>query len=87
MRSISTEEGIDGEALIHLEHDELRDIGIKSVGHRLTILKNIYHLKVAHGVTIEPEHYVPVCMLFLPCFFFFFPFSCLEKTPLQAAEC
>jgi hypothetical protein len=64
MRSISTEEGIDGEALIHLEHDELRDIGIKSVGHRLTILKNIYHLKVAHGVTIEPEHYVPVCMLF-----------------------
>ncbi|KAI5837042.1 hypothetical protein DFP73DRAFT_522160 [Morchella snyderi] len=59
-RECFIEEGIDGEALIHLEHDELRDIGIKSVGHRLTILKNIYHLKVAHGVTIEPEHYVPV---------------------------
>lgn len=59
-RECFIDEGIDGEALIHLDHDELRDIGIKSVGHRLTILKNIYHIKVAHGVTIEPEHYVPV---------------------------
>jgi hypothetical protein len=55
--------GVDGKALVHLDHDELRDVGIKSVGHRLTILKNVYNIKIAHGVPIEPEHYVPVCML------------------------
>ncbi|KAL7274748.1 hypothetical protein RUND412_002337 [Rhizina undulata] len=51
---------IDGEALIHLDHEFLKEIGVVSVGHRLTILKNVYHIKIAHDVPIEPDHYVPV---------------------------
>lgn len=57
-----TGEDVDGEALIHLDHDELRELGIKSVGHRLSILKSVYNVKIAHGVPIESDNYVPVCM-------------------------
>jgi protein STE50 len=78
---VSTDNKINGGVLVHLEHDALRDIGIKSVGHRLTILKNVYNVKIAHGVPFEPEHYVPVCAwLFppsLPCRGFFM--SCLLR--------
>ncbi|KAF8325835.1 uncharacterized protein EI90DRAFT_3018898 [Cantharellus anzutake] len=51
--------GISGEILCLLDHDGLREVGVHSVGQRLTILREVYHLKVAHGVPIEPEHYVP----------------------------
>jgi hypothetical protein len=54
------EEGVNGEALIALNHDELREIGIASVGHRLTILKAVYEQKLRTGVRIEEGDYVPL---------------------------
>ncbi|OAL40351.1 hypothetical protein AYO20_00087 [Fonsecaea nubica] len=53
------EHGIEGEALVALKHDELKEMGIASVGHRLTILKNVYDLKVNQDIPIEPDDYVP----------------------------
>jgi hypothetical protein len=53
--------GISGEILSLLDHEGLKEVGVHSVGQRLAILKEVYCLKVAHGITIEPEHYVPPC--------------------------
>ncbi|KAK5199563.1 hypothetical protein LTR72_004723 [Exophiala xenobiotica] len=50
---------ISGEALVALKHEELKEMGIASVGHRLTILKNVYDLKVRQDIPIEPDDYVP----------------------------
>lgn len=60
---IALEHGISGEILSLLDHEGLKEVGVHSVGQRLTILREVYYLKVAHGVTIEPEHYVPPCEL------------------------
>ncbi|TGZ79423.1 hypothetical protein EX30DRAFT_397022 [Ascodesmis nigricans] len=54
------ENEITGDALIRLTHQDLKDMEIISVGHRLTILKAIYNVKVAHNVPFETEDYVPV---------------------------
>ena len=54
------EEGVNGEALIALGHDELRELGIASVGHRLTILKAVYEQKMRAGVKIEEGDYIPL---------------------------
>ncbi|KAF3903446.1 hypothetical protein ABW20_dc0103366 [Dactylellina cionopaga] len=51
---------VNGEALIHLNHELLEEMGIESIGHRLQILKAVYKVKIAHEVPIEPEHYVPI---------------------------
>ncbi|KAJ9613204.1 hypothetical protein H2200_003145 [Cladophialophora chaetospira] len=51
--------GIEGEALVALKHDELKEMGIASVGHRLTILKNVYDMKVNQDIPIDPDDYVP----------------------------
>ncbi len=53
---------ISGEALVALLHDDLKSMGIVSVGHRLTILKSVYDVKKAQDVPIENDHYVPLCM-------------------------
>lgn len=53
--------GISGEILSLLDHEGLKEVGVHSVGQRLTILKEVYHLKVAHDIPIEPEHYIPPC--------------------------
>lgn len=50
-----------GEALIAVKHDELKEMGIASVGHRLTILKSVYETKVKQGVPLDSDHYVPLC--------------------------
>ncbi|ROW13009.1 hypothetical protein VPNG_05966 [Cytospora leucostoma] len=60
------ENEIVGEALIALLHDDLKSMGITSVGHRLTILKSVYHVKKAQDVPIESDHYVPLCKLGFP---------------------
>lgn len=52
-----------GEALIAVKHDELKEMGIASVGHRLTILKNVYEIKIKQGVPLDSDHYVPLCKL------------------------
>ncbi|PKS13315.1 hypothetical protein jhhlp_000086 [Lomentospora prolificans] len=54
------ENDIVGEALIALLHDDLKSMGINSVGHRLTILKSVYDVKKAQDVPIESDHYVPL---------------------------
>lgn len=36
-------------------------MGIGSVGHRLTILKSVYEIKIKQDVRIESDHYVPLC--------------------------
>jgi hypothetical protein len=56
-----SEHGISGEIISLLDHDGLKEIGVHTVGQRLTILKEVYYLKVRHGVPVEPEHYVPPC--------------------------
>lgn len=44
-----------------LHHDDLKSMGIASVGHRLTILKSVYDVKKAQDVPIESDHYQPLC--------------------------
>lgn len=55
------ENEIVGEALVSLKHDELKEMGITSVGHRLTILKSVYETKVKQDIPIEADHYIPLC--------------------------
>lgn len=61
---IVPENGIVGEALIALKHDELKEMGINSVGHRLTILKSVYEIKTRQQVPLDPDHYIPLCTLY-----------------------
>lgn len=56
------ENGIVGEALIALKHEELKEMGINSVGHRLTILKSVYEIKTRQQVPLDVDHYIPLCM-------------------------
>lgn len=58
---MGAENEIVGEALVALQHDDLKQMGITSVGHRLTILKSVYDLKIAQDIPIESDHYVPLC--------------------------
>lgn len=44
-----------------LQHAELKEMGVGSVGHRLTILKAVYEIKVRQNVPMEPDDYVPLC--------------------------
>ncbi|KAI5121632.1 hypothetical protein M0805_001161 [Coniferiporia weirii] len=53
------EHHISGDILTQLDADTLKEIGISTIGQRLAILKAVYQVKVAHGVEIEPGHYVP----------------------------
>lgn len=55
------EEEINGEALVELLHEELQDLGVASVGHRMTILRNVYDIKVRQKVPVMHDHYVPPC--------------------------
>ena len=57
------ENTITGDILATLHHDELKDLGISSVGQRLTILKAVYALKQSQGITIEPDDYIPPCLV------------------------
>lgn len=57
----SADEGITGDVLAALQHAELKEMGVGSVGHRLTILKAVYEIKVRQNVPIEPDDYVPLC--------------------------
>lgn len=56
-----TENDIVGEALVALLHDDLKSMGIASVGHRLTILKSVYDVKKAQDIPIESDQYLPLC--------------------------
>lgn len=49
-----------------LQHDDLRSMGIASVGHRLTILKSVYDVKRAQDVPVESDHFMPLCTFLDP---------------------
>lgn len=55
------ENEIVGEALVALLHDDLKQMGVTSVGHRLTILKSVYDIKIKQDIPLESDHYVPLC--------------------------
>ncbi|KAL4402740.1 hypothetical protein ACI68E_000513 [Malassezia pachydermatis] len=50
---------IDGEALVLMDDAVLRDLGITSIGHRVTLLSEIHRLKEANGIPIEPGDWIP----------------------------
>jgi hypothetical protein len=54
-----------GEALVALQHEDLKEMGIPSVGHRLTILKSVYNIKIKQDIPIDSDHYVPLCKQFI----------------------
>ena len=54
------EEEISGEALIDLHHDVLKELGVSSAGHRLTILRAVYEQKIRCGIKIEDGDYMPL---------------------------
>lgn len=47
-----------------LQHDDLKQMGVTSVGHRLTILKSVYDIKIKQDIPIERMDYVPECRHF-----------------------
>lgn len=58
---MDAENEIVGEALVALQHDDLKQMGVASVGHRLTILKSVYDIKIKQDIPLESDHYVPLC--------------------------
>lgn len=61
LTALFAEEAITGDSLIALLHSDLKEMGITSIGHRLTILKGVYDVKVKQNISVEPEHYMPLC--------------------------
>lgn len=57
--NINIDNAVDGESLIALLHDELKEMGIISVGHRLSILRAVYDVKIKQDIPIEADHYIP----------------------------
>ena len=54
---------VSGDVLCLLDAESLKEIGIETIGQRLTILKAVYQLKVAQQIPIDSDHYVPPCEL------------------------
>ncbi|TFK74933.1 hypothetical protein BDN72DRAFT_600023 [Pluteus cervinus] len=50
---------ISGDILCLLDSDGLKGLGVHTIGQRLAILKAVYQLKVASGVEIAADDYVP----------------------------
>ncbi|KAH9815593.1 hypothetical protein DFH28DRAFT_1082389 [Melampsora americana] len=53
------EHGVTGDVLIHLDNDLLKDMGVNSVGKRLTLLKAVYKLKLKEDIPIDEGQWVP----------------------------
>lgn len=51
--------GITGDVLIHLDQADLGEIGVRSVGHRLRILKAIYEIIIRQDIPMDGDHYIP----------------------------
>jgi bZIP factor len=56
------EHKIQGDSLCDLDSDTLKSLGVTSAGRRLSILRSIYLVKVAHSVPIDETHYIPPCL-------------------------
>jgi len=59
------ENDITGDALVLLDQESLRDMGVESVGHRLQLLGAIYRLKERWGIQFEEGDWVPNCEFIL----------------------
>lgn len=55
------EHRISGEVLCLLDAEGLKEVGIATIGQRLSILKGVYNIKLGQGIPIESDHYVPPC--------------------------
>lgn len=66
-----------------LLHSDLKEMGITSIGHRLTILKSVYDLKLKQHLPIEPDDYVPLCELASPWSSLVIKTNHQEKPPRQ----
>ncbi|CAO1624993.1 unnamed protein product [Jaminaea pallidilutea] len=53
------EQGIQGDVLVQLDHDALKDLGVHSVGQRLALLGGLYRLKEVWGIDIDEGDYKP----------------------------
>ncbi|KAI0305899.1 hypothetical protein B0F90DRAFT_1808478 [Multifurca ochricompacta] len=53
------EHNLTGDVLCIIGPEDLKEIGIATVGQRLAILKAIYLIKLAHDIPFEPDHYIP----------------------------
>ncbi|EPQ27043.1 uncharacterized protein PFL1_05327 [Pseudozyma flocculosa PF-1] len=51
--------GITGDVLILLDDDALRDIGVATVGQRLSLLSAIYRLKLQFAIPIQEGDWIP----------------------------
>lgn len=56
-----TEHKVQGDTLCDINADGLKSLGVATIGQRLSILKAIYQVKVAHNIPIGEQHYVPPC--------------------------
>ena len=59
--TLHQEHRILGDALCLLDSEGLKAVGVSTIGQRLSILKAVYNLKLAHNVPIDSDHYVPPC--------------------------
>jgi bZIP factor len=57
----TVEHNLTGDVLCLMGPEDLKEIGIATVGQRLAILKAIYIVKLTHDVPFEPDHYIPPC--------------------------
>ena len=55
------EHKIQGDTLCDINADSLKSLGVTTIGQRLSILKAIYQVKVAHNIPIGEQQYVPPC--------------------------
>ncbi|KAJ3517761.1 hypothetical protein NLJ89_g316 [Agrocybe chaxingu] len=53
------EHKIQGDSLCELDGEQLKSLGIATIGRRLSILKSIYQVKLAHNIPMDESHYVP----------------------------
>ncbi|KAJ3093069.1 Adaptor for signal transduction [Quaeritorhiza haematococci] len=53
------ENEITGDILIHGDHDMLKELDITSVGQRIALLKSVYNMKLAQGIPLDDDDYIP----------------------------
>ena len=52
---------IRGDSLCAVDLEGLKSLGIVTIGQRLSILKSIYHVKLAQNMTFSEDDYIPPC--------------------------
>lgn len=56
---LTAEHGITGEVLCALDMETLMDLGVTSLGHRLSVLRAVFELKKEQGVEIGEDDWRP----------------------------